>query len=250
MEEVSILEAWSLWISSDENLRHRELWGVEILWWGRIGKVVQFIAACAIIAEIVGAEAIRNFGDRLKDLPLVKSADHFFSRTSSLYIELSEFAIDDRQSWSLKKIFGSILYYPSFALMCFVGYQLITKLMSVFSIEFLDFFKFGTADLLLMYFPLSELPFLIIFIFRLLDVGLGLLVAGLLVGAILTAGGTALWLILNFFRFSILAVFTIVKKIILRPISWLLRKESVEIYIKILSLLLLVLGFHFDLLAT
>jgi hypothetical protein len=50
------------------------MWGHPIWWWGRVGKVLQFLAAFTIIAEIIGAEQIRTFGHSLHGKLTVKSA--------------------------------------------------------------------------------------------------------------------------------------------------------------------------------
>lgn len=60
MEEISLIEAWGLWWSGVD-IADRKLWGLEILWWGRIGKLSQFLAACFILIEIIGVDAVKNF---------------------------------------------------------------------------------------------------------------------------------------------------------------------------------------------
>ena len=57
-QEVGYFEAWNLWWNSAE-IKNHYLYGLEILWWGRIGKVVQLLSAVSILAEIIGHEKLR-----------------------------------------------------------------------------------------------------------------------------------------------------------------------------------------------
>lgn len=43
-----------------------ELWGLKVLWWGRIGKVLQLFAAFVVVLEILGPESIRLFAGKLR----------------------------------------------------------------------------------------------------------------------------------------------------------------------------------------
>ena len=42
----------------------------------------------------------------------------------------------------------------------------------------------------------------------------------------------------------------VLQAVVLRPLAWALERESIDRWIKLLAVALLVLGFHFDLLAT
>ena len=64
MNEVSLLEAWSLWLRG-QTLGSYYLWGVQILWWGRVGKIVGLLSALSVFAELIGPERIRVFGKSL-----------------------------------------------------------------------------------------------------------------------------------------------------------------------------------------
>ena len=48
--------------------------------------------------------------------------------------------------------------------------------------------------------------------------------------------------------FSVVGVF--IDSVLIEPLAWVLEREGVEKALKIISVLLLVLGFHFDLLAS
>ena len=61
---MTILGAWDLWVHS-RLADHEVLWGVTILWWGRLGKFAEFFGAALIVADIIGPEKLRSWGDGL-----------------------------------------------------------------------------------------------------------------------------------------------------------------------------------------
>ena len=65
VSNVSLIEAWKIWFSGDLPA-DTILWGISILWWERIGKLMQVLGATTIIADIVGPEKIRQFGTSLQ----------------------------------------------------------------------------------------------------------------------------------------------------------------------------------------
>ena len=58
---VSLFGAWHLWLSG-KPLTGLKLWGVNIIWWGRIGKILEFLAAYAVIVEIAGSVRLQRYG--------------------------------------------------------------------------------------------------------------------------------------------------------------------------------------------
>ena len=65
VNDVGLIEAWKLWFSGDLPT-NTILWGINILWWERIGKLMQLLGAATIIADIIGPEKIRRFGTSLQ----------------------------------------------------------------------------------------------------------------------------------------------------------------------------------------
>lgn len=57
---MTLSDAWTLWLGGGD-LRTQELWGLSVAWWGRIGKVIQFIAVVLGAIEIAGAARISQF---------------------------------------------------------------------------------------------------------------------------------------------------------------------------------------------
>ena len=64
MDEITIRQAWLAWLDGT-NINDMRLWGLEILWWGRFGKIAELVAALAIIAEIVGPDRLNALAIRL-----------------------------------------------------------------------------------------------------------------------------------------------------------------------------------------
>jgi hypothetical protein len=64
MSSVGYLDAWVRWAAGDSRLRDAELWGLPVLWWGRIGKVAAFLAGMTLIMDIIGPERLRQFSER------------------------------------------------------------------------------------------------------------------------------------------------------------------------------------------
>jgi hypothetical protein len=51
-----------------------ELWGIRVLWWGRLGKLAQLLGALTIVIEIIGPTRLRSFGASLRTFRGVHSA--------------------------------------------------------------------------------------------------------------------------------------------------------------------------------
>jgi hypothetical protein len=57
------LEVWSVW-SAGGSTTSMSLWGLSLLWWGRIGKLMEFAAGLAVVLDLIKPESLRVFGDR------------------------------------------------------------------------------------------------------------------------------------------------------------------------------------------
>ncbi|MER6006317.1 hypothetical protein ABT120_47770 [Nonomuraea angiospora] len=65
LQEISYLEAWSLW-SAGTDIKSRILWGLEIYKWARLAKVAALLAGLAILIDIVGPVRLREWLSPLK----------------------------------------------------------------------------------------------------------------------------------------------------------------------------------------
>lgn len=64
MCKLTLFRAWAEWFSG-HTTQQCTLWGLQMLWWGRIGKILEFLAAVTILADIIGASRLRMFGRSL-----------------------------------------------------------------------------------------------------------------------------------------------------------------------------------------
>ena len=69
MQTVSFWQAWGLWFDGQSVAGYR-LWGVPVLWWGRIGKLGQFTGGLVAIIDIIGVTRISAWGERLRARPV------------------------------------------------------------------------------------------------------------------------------------------------------------------------------------
>jgi hypothetical protein len=76
VNKLSLFEAWASWCAGNR-VDGSVLWWFTILWWGRIGKGLELFAGLTIIAEIIGPEGLRAFGDSLRTQ---KSFKHLLTR--------------------------------------------------------------------------------------------------------------------------------------------------------------------------
>ena len=59
MQSLSYWEAWSMWWSSHK-LDSFSMWGLPILWWGRIGKLMQYGGGLIIILDLIGPKRLES----------------------------------------------------------------------------------------------------------------------------------------------------------------------------------------------
>lgn len=64
VHNLSYGEAWAAWLAGQQLSGH-VLWGVSMVWWGRIGDILQAMGALTVLAEIIGADRLRFFGNSL-----------------------------------------------------------------------------------------------------------------------------------------------------------------------------------------
>ncbi len=65
MESVSLFDAWRLWLEGNQLTDLRLGWW-SILWWGRAGKILMAGAIVTLLLEIIGPETLRQLGESLR----------------------------------------------------------------------------------------------------------------------------------------------------------------------------------------
>ena len=211
--EITFSETWKLWLS-DNLPADAILWGISIFWWERIGKVMQFLGATTIVADIIGPEKIRQFGTSLQSTNSPKTLIQFLKRCFAWYIVIfrqtimKDYTKDSGDRESIRFFQLNILNY----FICF--------LLTVFTVV--------AAELhILNWFFLVEA----IFIFGCLLVSIAPLFTVLTVFAIASFG---------------LAV----NSIFVKPLAYFLEHPSLDRLLKIASLIFLLLGFFLELLGS
>jgi len=212
--EITFSETWKLWLS-DNLSADAVLWGISIFWWERIGKVMQFLGATTIVADIIGPEKIRKFGTSLQSTNSPKTLILFLKRCFAWYGRifrqtiLKDYTRDSGDRESKPKFFQlNLLNY----FICF--------LLTVFTVV--------VAELhILNWFFLVEA----IFIFGCLLVSIAPLCTVLTVVAIASLGLT-------------------VNSIFVKPLAYFLEHPSLDRLLKIASLIFLLLGFFLELLGS
>ena len=58
-----LFHAWQLW-SQGRSVSTEPLWGHPVLWWARLGKILQFVAGLVVVFDLIGPERLRAVGRR------------------------------------------------------------------------------------------------------------------------------------------------------------------------------------------
>jgi hypothetical protein len=207
MNDLSYFECWSLWFQG-HTLQDKVLWGMSILWWGRLGRIVGLVSALAVLAEIIGPQRLRETGTQLRQLFQMKKLTQMMSYTiRSCQAAYEFFARDPSQSGNDSNLsVGTTL-----------GAMLVVA-----------YFFFAGIVYLLWVFNYLNVWWVVFWI----CVAIG--VPAILTAAIMLALGLLL-------LFQVLLI---------EPFARLLEQETVGNIVKCVSLHLLLIGFHFDLLSS
>jgi hypothetical protein len=214
VNEISIVEAWTLWLSGHLS-PNALIWGVSIFWWGRLGKMMQFVAAITIVADIIGPEKIRRFGASLQG-----------AITPTTLIQF------------LKDCFE---WYT------FIFRQTLMKDYTNEDIPAKEKASYLQLNLL-NYAVCFLLTVLIVLLIQLNATGWNLLIETAIIFACLlvSIGPLVTVCIILTLIFTGLAI----NSGVIKPLAWVLEHPSLDRFTKIASLLFLLLGFHFELLAS
>ncbi|WP_143121707.1 hypothetical protein [Saccharopolyspora antimicrobica] len=106
MQSVGYWEAWSLWWSG-QKLDNYTMWWIPLLWWARIGKLMQFAGGVAVVLDLAGPNRLRRFASKM---PTVEkrstSAMKLSRRTFDVFFET---VMPNRWSGCLLAIVGGLL---------------------------------------------------------------------------------------------------------------------------------------------
>jgi hypothetical protein len=214
VNEISVVEAWALWLTGHLS-PHATIWGVSLFWWGRLGKMMQFVGAFTIIADIIGPEKIRRFGTSLQGAITPNS--------------LIQFLRD-----------------------CFEWYAVIFR--HTLMKDYVDDSPITTAKArrsqldILNYVICFLLTALIVFSIKLQYTGWAFLIeSAIIFGCLLVSISP---LVTVFVILTLILLGLVINSGLIKPLAWILEHPSLDRFTKIVSLLFLLVGFHFELLAS
>ncbi|SMD16204.1 hypothetical protein [Lentzea albidocapillata] len=86
----------AIWFSGKQT-SGATLWGLSMVWWGRAGKLLQFMAGCVVILDLVGPDRLRAIGARataeVSDFRAWRSRMHEAGQLLELQRAISEWLI-------------------------------------------------------------------------------------------------------------------------------------------------------------
>lgn len=205
-----LLAAWQLWIQGTEPKACVWL-GASILWWGRIGKLLQLASALLIIAEIAGPDRLRSLGAAMRAL-------NVFNHASTAAHVIKKFVKD---GFTPNFPGGSNQYMNS------PGAKLILR--ANFVVTLVITIEFGV------WLASTGIPPLQAFLWSAVFV--------IPAHAIAPLSVVLLALLVSTFA-------QLLERIVLNPIAQILQIGHADPWIKAIGLLIFSIGFHFDLLAS
>ena len=213
--QMNLFEAWTLW-TRGHLTEDAVLWGIKLLWWARIGKLLQCAAGVTILAEIIGPERLRLFGNSLHGKFTLAGAGKYFRAGLLWYRAMFTYAFLTGSGTPAEKaaLQRTSQYYPN-KINVFVG-------MVVTGIGWY-FLRNGFAWWL-----------------QLIAVLIGYCIAIVTLSPIVTIVSILLLLSLG----------VLVDSLIIEPTAWILERPALDRWTKVLALLLLLIGFHFDFLTS
>lgn len=227
-DDLGLVQAWMRWCSGS-SLAGDHLWGLQILWWGRIGNCLMFASGLTIVAELIGPSRLSIFAQRLRGVIQVK---HVIRPTVDAWKEFV---------WSILLVLSMVIHFwgsISLEMKCDdlmekirpngKGWELIPLVAFLLgTVAGIYVFINKPADRFDRNLFLVVLAFLGTFIFICIVVSFGL---SILMSCIFFVVGALSWPI-SF-------------------IAWALNKRRAEFSVKVAALIAMVIGFHFNLLAS
>ncbi|MCH8805670.1 MAG: hypothetical protein IH986_06235 [Planctomycetes bacterium] len=209
----ALIDAWSLWFSThlDDSF---VLWGVKLLWWGRIGKLLQTAAILTVIIELIGAEHLRRFGNDLHGAFSFQKAKQLWSDANEYrrawlrYLQAESGSRDEEEA---RKEQTSL--------------------------------KSDNLNLLLI---LTLLPTLGYFLWGLMSWWLYLIVMFFAIGLYAWIAGYVTLAVMLLFTLAGLVLDTV----LIEPVAWAISRPRFDMCIRVGALVAAILGIHFDFLAS
>jgi hypothetical protein len=236
-----LVNVWRHWLAG-EPTSGLVLWTLPVLWWGRIGKMLEFTAVAAVVLDLVGPDRLRTWGRQLRQPVFRKVEDWGLLEvvglviTIGLIIEYHAY-YNKAGQWLVVHIFNFYQRLPAEA------YWIAGALSATFLTLALAVLPWRRHDWAIQFFKvstfISAIPFFVAYQVALWKFFLSWSHGYILVP--LTYTTVLLILIVPLY---------IIDLLIVNPISWLLDRERPGQPVRWLSVVLFIMGFHFDLLAS
>src|ERR1700730_9772493 len=68
---MDLLYAWVKWSAGEKLADGTLLWGIKMLWWGRIGLIVQIIGAAMVVFDLLSLDRVKKIIESTVDMPEV-----------------------------------------------------------------------------------------------------------------------------------------------------------------------------------
>jgi hypothetical protein len=76
--DLSLTDAWTLWWSGRQLTDHT-LYGVSVLWLGRLGKFLAFLAGATLVLDLIGPERLKDWSRRTGQGPRFRKGFEIFT---------------------------------------------------------------------------------------------------------------------------------------------------------------------------
>ena len=229
---IDLFQAWKLW-AENVDIHDETLWFLTIRSWGRAGIIMQFLATGTLVLEILGPERVRSFGTVMSERLHSLSIGNFFERIGSFRRSVILFTEEN------KSVFIIIGFIIAVIIISSILQYRIDQMSSLQKILFLIVFFVAMTVAGLTIGGIMGVCIGALFLCILFSFGIWALAAGFLFyGAVYVV---SILFILPAYMFY---------ATIIRPLSWLTSNKHLEHASKIVSLILIVFGFHFSLLAS
>lgn len=68
MQSVGYWQAWDLWLHGVK-LDNYVMWALPLVWWSRIGKLLQYVGGTVVVLDLIGPERMVQISHKLKRIP-------------------------------------------------------------------------------------------------------------------------------------------------------------------------------------
>ena len=214
---VSFSGAWGLWWTGAEDIKAYLLGPCSILWWGRIGKVIQGLVAFGVLIEVVGNRRLGKAGEWARNLGYMPRK----------FVREQLAAFPSETMWNVSFVIG---WLTGASLIVYCGYYLLMTNI----VGFVALAVGGTWLSLLAAWATKDIGIFLVTIPRILGLPIVL--------PVLVVAFTVLLILYS--------IATLIVAPVLLSLAWILRQKSLANWVRVTGLLVLCVGFSLDLLAS